>query len=178
MLVQTTIATSSAAQCELDTLVASDASSSAAFGAALSLDGDLALVGAPQQDGKGAAYVFERTSLGWMQVAKLTASDGASGDLFGAAAVPFQGGFLCVQPPVVRTAGQDAGGQAACTGACQVDFDAYVLLGIDAGARPRRHGARPVLVPRPGRPAQRGGALRRDRVRALPVIAPRRAPGA
>ncbi len=56
------------------------------FGYFVSLDGGLAAVCADGDDDvapdAGAAYVFDGAS-GWAQVAKLTASDGAEGDLFG-----------------------------------------------------------------------------------------------
>jgi hypothetical protein len=57
------------------------------FGDAVAIDGDLAVVTAPADDDlardAGAAYVFQRSGDGWLQVAKLTASDGAQDDEFG-----------------------------------------------------------------------------------------------
>lgn len=60
------------------------------FGGSVALSGDMALVGADNDDdngsNSGSAYVFERDSGGpdnWGQVAKLTADDGAQGDEFG-----------------------------------------------------------------------------------------------
>lgn len=44
----------------------------------------------------------------------------------GPAATPFQGGFLCVAPPVTRLAPQPSGGAAACSGVYTVDFNAYL----------------------------------------------------
>jgi hypothetical protein len=69
-------------------LFASDTAAGDAFGQSVSLDGHTALVGAPANDGAGlnagAVYVFERNAEGlWRQVAKLTASDAATADLFG-----------------------------------------------------------------------------------------------
>jgi hypothetical protein len=59
-------------------------SDSLGFAAAVTADGNTALIGAPGHGGfAGAAYVFTRTGLGWRQTAELTASDGASGDQFG-----------------------------------------------------------------------------------------------
>ncbi|MEM7201304.1 MAG: hypothetical protein AAF628_13615 [Planctomycetota bacterium] len=66
-------------------LAAADGAAHDWFGAAVALDQDRALIGAPQQAvWTGAAYVFERDSRGiWHQVDKLTASDGARQDCFG-----------------------------------------------------------------------------------------------
>ena len=49
----------------------------------LSTDGDYALVSAKGKNtNTGAAYVYLRTGTSWAQQAKLTASDGETGDLF------------------------------------------------------------------------------------------------
>jgi hypothetical protein len=56
------------------------------FGFSVSLNGDTALIGAPDEyegDTPGIAYVFIRTGSNWTQQAKLFASDGAAGDNFG-----------------------------------------------------------------------------------------------
>ncbi len=73
---------------EKQKLTASDAGSEDFFGQNVSISGDRLVVGAFGDDdngpSSGAAYVFERQSNGsWLEVAKLTASDGAAGDLFG-----------------------------------------------------------------------------------------------
>lgn len=68
-------------------LTASDAAARDEFGVSVSLSGDRAIVGAWQDDDaanlSGSAYMFENIAGSWTQVAKLTASDGAEGDLFG-----------------------------------------------------------------------------------------------
>jgi len=46
-------------------------------------------------------------------------------------AKPFQGGFLCVQPPVRRTNPQNSGGAGACGGSYGLDFNAYIASGAD-----------------------------------------------
>ena len=51
----------------------------------------------------------------------------------GANSVPFQGGILCGQPPLVRTMMQNSGGSAPCGGSFQLDFNAYVASGKDPG---------------------------------------------
>jgi hypothetical protein len=68
-------------------LTASDGALNDQFGASISISGDTVVVGARYDDGnKGSAYIFEKPGTGWSdmtQTAKLTASDGASGDRFG-----------------------------------------------------------------------------------------------
>ena len=73
-------------------LMATDAIAGDYFGAAVALDGDRALIGAPLggddayfAGDAGAAYLFERRGTDWIQVQKLTPAQAASGDLFGRA---------------------------------------------------------------------------------------------
>jgi hypothetical protein len=69
------------------------------FGSAVALDGDLAVVGAPGADpaavgyGSGAAYVFERTTAGWVQ-SVLVPSDGAAWEQFGTSVAVHRGWVL------------------------------------------------------------------------------------
>jgi len=53
----------------------------------VAIDGTTLLFGAPRDDENGAesgsAYVFEHDGTTWVETAKLTASDGSAGDLFG-----------------------------------------------------------------------------------------------
>lgn len=76
------------------TLIADDAAPNERFGVSVALSNDTAVVGAflADHDGgvdAGSAYVFVRSGPPggeiWTQQAKLTASDAASGDLFGIA---------------------------------------------------------------------------------------------
>lgn len=74
------------------TLVAEGGAGADNFGIAVALDGGTAVVGAwgvgDREPLSGSAYVFERDRGGpgaWGQTARLTASDGAMGDLFGEA---------------------------------------------------------------------------------------------
>jgi hypothetical protein len=68
-------------------LLASDGANFDHFGNAVALDGDTALVGAFGDDDNGSSsgsvYVFQWSGSAWVQEAKLIASDGAAGDLFG-----------------------------------------------------------------------------------------------
>lgn len=58
------------------------------FGWSVALDGDLALIGAPQssagsEDRQGAAFVFKRNGQDWIEQAKLSAKDSVVGEFFG-----------------------------------------------------------------------------------------------
>ncbi|WP_269542026.1 FG-GAP repeat protein [Cerasicoccus fimbriatus] len=68
-------------------LTASDAATDHYFGTSVSISGNTAIVGAPEDfiagnDG-GQAYVYTKTNGVWIEQAKLTASDTAPGDYFG-----------------------------------------------------------------------------------------------
>jgi N-acetylneuraminic acid mutarotase len=72
-------------------ITASDGTNDDIFGRKMAMDGDYLIVGANGDDDKGsaagAAYIFNRNQGGadaWGQVSKLTASDGAASDNFGA----------------------------------------------------------------------------------------------
>ena len=65
-------------------LVALDGSDGDRFGINVCIDEDYALIGSFFDDSeKGSAYVFKRSGTMWNQEAKITASDGMSGDKFG-----------------------------------------------------------------------------------------------
>jgi hypothetical protein len=72
-------------------LIASDIAPGENFGFSVAISGGTVVAGAPEaivagNPAQGAAYVFVRPATGWvdaLQTAKLTASDGASGDLLG-----------------------------------------------------------------------------------------------
>ncbi|MFH1109858.1 MAG: IPTL-CTERM sorting domain-containing protein [Planctomycetota bacterium] len=81
------LATPASGQCVLHEdakLTAADGTAGDVFGSSVSISGDTMVVGAPRDDGdRGSAYVLVRSAGTWTQTAKLTASDGAGGDLFG-----------------------------------------------------------------------------------------------
>jgi hypothetical protein len=55
------------------------------------------------------------------------------------ASLPFQGGTLCVQPPIKRTSVQNSGGTASgvdCSGTYDYDFKALILAGSDPNLIP------------------------------------------
>jgi hypothetical protein len=69
-------------------LTASDGTANVYFGASVAISGTSVIVGAisangGSTNGSGAAYIFIRSGTNWTQQAKLSASDGATGDGFG-----------------------------------------------------------------------------------------------
>jgi hypothetical protein len=68
-------------------ITAQDGTEGDVFGISVAISGDTLLVGADLNEEKGfnagAAYIFTRSGGNWTQQAKLTANDGAEGDLFG-----------------------------------------------------------------------------------------------
>ncbi len=79
-------------------LQALDGTSWTYFGVAVSLDGDLALVGASSHLDQGAAYLFRRAGTVWAQESLLLAGDGVSHDNFGAAVAMNDGRALVGAP--------------------------------------------------------------------------------
>ena len=67
---------------ELAKLIAADGLNGDAFGAAVAIEGDTAVVGATEA---GAAYVYTRGATGWTQQAILTTTDASPGSWFGSA---------------------------------------------------------------------------------------------
>jgi hypothetical protein len=70
---------------EAQKLVADDGMPNDWFGQSVALDGDVAVIGAPQymDVGNGAAYVFTRSGTNWSEAQKLVADDGVPRDQFG-----------------------------------------------------------------------------------------------
>jgi len=68
-------------------LLPSDGAEADYFGASVSISGDVAVIGAYLDDDNGnvsgSAYVFRHHDAGWVEDAKLLASDGAPGEWFG-----------------------------------------------------------------------------------------------
>jgi cysteine-rich repeat protein len=92
-------------------LLAGDGEAGDSLGLSVSLDGDVALVGAPGEDargaGAGAGYVYRWDGVTWSQEQKLLASDGKAGDSLGRA-VSIDGDVA-----VVGAYGDDENGSAA-----------------------------------------------------------------
>lgn len=72
---------------EVARLVAKDSASNDFFGFSIALSGDTAVIGALRDDDNGpdsgAVHVFTRFEDDWRHRVKLTAADGAPGDVFG-----------------------------------------------------------------------------------------------
>ena len=78
------------------------------FGTSVGIDGDVAVVGAPEHDNgspqlkSGAAYIFRRTGTSWGQETMLVPSDGAFGDQMGFS-VAVSGDYAVVGAPSHNT---------------------------------------------------------------------------
>ena len=82
-----------------DMLVPSDGRIGDCFGCAVSISGNYSIIGSYWDDdngtSSGSAYIFKQDVTGWIQEAKLTASDGAKDDWFGYA-VSISGNYAIV----------------------------------------------------------------------------------
>ena len=107
------------------------------FGAALAVEGNTVVVGAPESDStRGVVYVFTLSRAGrWEQSARLTADGGTSGDNLGSA--------LALSGDVLHGGGAGAGFR--CRGGVPVSARGRrrMVGGGNAGAR-RRHQGRPL----------------------------------
>ncbi len=92
-------------------LTALDAARGDEFGYSVAISGNLAVIGArldrDSGSASGSAYVFDG-SIGWGQVAELTASDAAANDQFGTS-VAISGDLAVVGAPGDRDGGPDSG---------------------------------------------------------------------
>ena len=89
-------------------LTASDGAAFDNLGVSVAISGDTAVVGAytdtvGANDFQGSAYVFVRSGTTWTQQAKLTAADGAAGDVFGISVA------ISGETAVVGASGDDVG---------------------------------------------------------------------
>lgn len=121
-------------------LTALDGADDAYFGASIALSGDTAVVGAPNSNGQGkgsgAAYVFVRSGDAWIQQAKLTASDEAAEDQFGASVV-LAGETLVVGSPNSDTVANQSGSAYVFVRTSDVWFEEAKLKASDAAANDR-----------------------------------------
>jgi len=94
--------------------VVADESSYVSFGISVAIDGNTAVIGSPGNSvtAIGAAYVFVREGLTWVQQAKLMASDNEPGDLFGIS--------VAISGDTIVVAALDVDGNEVATGAAYV----------------------------------------------------------
>lgn len=64
-------------------LLASDKAPNDRFGWTVAISADYAVIGAPFKDANGVGYIFRRSGTTWTELARLSAVDGAAGDMFG-----------------------------------------------------------------------------------------------
>lgn len=126
-------------------LVASDMASEIAFGSAVALDGDTAIVGAPGYiNGTGAAYVFTRAGDTWSAQMTLTAGDGAVGDRF-ASAVALDGDTAVIGAPGAKVEGAIGAGAAYVFGRVDVAWSPGEKLIADERSAGDRFGTAVAL---------------------------------
>jgi|GEM_PF-5244894 len=90
-------------------LTPSDGEEGDLFGRVVKINDKTAIVGSPRNNNKqGAAYIFEEVDGEWKETAKLTASDGADGDGFGAS-VALKDDILVVASRYDDDNGEDSG---------------------------------------------------------------------
>jgi len=93
-------------------VVANDDAAGDNFGFSVSVSGDYAVIGAPNDDdtasNSGSAYIFRRVGNSWVQEAKLTASDAASDDDFGTS-VSISGDYAIIGAPYNDDGGSNSG---------------------------------------------------------------------
>lgn len=101
------------------------------FGSSIALSGGIAIIGAPERGGRGAAFVFGRQGSSWMQQRELSA--GSSGDRFGEA-VAVSAGRALVGAPNHATNGYASGAAylyAAFSGSLQQKLSASDAAATD-----------------------------------------------
>lgn len=104
------------------------------FGEALAIEGDILVVGAPQEnEARGAAYVFVREGDMWSVLERLEAPDGMPGDAFGSS-VAMGGG---AQFGVIGAPGRGASGSVFAYVQSDMGLTSVELTGSDAPADAR-----------------------------------------
>ena len=91
----------------------SDLAAGDAFGNYLALDDNTVFINSPYDDDKGndsgSVYVFTRNGTTWTEQQKLIASDGETGDMFGAYAIGLDGNTALIGSPFDDDMGNDSG---------------------------------------------------------------------
>ncbi|MHC4426613.1 MAG: FG-GAP repeat protein [Planctomycetota bacterium] len=106
------VASARAPWLEQSKLAATDGAAYDYFGYSVATSTNYAVVGALRDDdngdGSGSVYIFERAGAGWIEQAKLTASDGTTDDNFGFA-VSISGDYVIVGAPFDGDNGYSSG---------------------------------------------------------------------
>ena len=99
MLLTLSLSTKAQPETEMIKLLANDGQSDDMFGNSLSISGDIAVIGTPQDDDEdnntGAVYIFERVDANWNFIQKIIADDGELADMFGIS-VDIAGDYIVV----------------------------------------------------------------------------------
>jgi len=94
----------------MEKLLPESSSGGAAFGQAVAIKGELAVIGAPgEAQGRGAAYLFEHSGSGWQLKARLSAAAGEETDFFGTSVAIGDGVVAIGAPKDDNEQGTDAG---------------------------------------------------------------------
>ena len=122
---------------EQDKFFPRDGTTNDFFGETVAISGSDILVGMRMDDDdgerSGSAYVYVRSGDTWLQEAKLTASDAAAGDEFGAG-VALSGGFAVVGAPGNDDDGEDSGSAYVFTREGETWTEWVTLTTSDAAA--------------------------------------------
>jgi hypothetical protein len=126
-------------------LTAGDGATNDQFGASVAASGDTVVVGAPLDDvngttNQGSAYVFTQSGTAWALQQKLTASDGAAGDQFGAS-VAIDGDTVVVGAHSADVDGKANQGKAYAFGRSGTTWTQQSLLTSSDGAAGDQFGA-------------------------------------
>jgi hypothetical protein len=119
-------------------LIAPDAAAGDAFGGAVALEGDTAVIGASTDDhsgrtNAGSAYVFTRAGGAWGQAVKLTASDGEDYDAFGSVVCIREDAILIGAPHDSHAGAGTAGSVYVFTRSGRAWLEQVRLAAPDAG---------------------------------------------
>ncbi len=97
---------------EFQKILASDGQADDMFGNALSIQGNIAVFGTPQDDdinnNAGAAYIYQRSGASWNFIQKLTFAGSEAADMFGEA-VDIDGDYIVVAAYQATGAGSNTG---------------------------------------------------------------------
>ncbi len=108
-------------------LIASDAEEFEHSGLSVALFGDTVVIGAPDDDAGGAAYVFVRSAEGWSQQQKLIASDTETDDLLGYS-VAVSGNTIVIGAPDDDNNNGDSSGSAYIFTAVMHDISLPIVM--------------------------------------------------